>query len=163
MPKINWNNGWIIHNEGIGIVICKLFNLLILSKDGLLSLMISFVLMKNTVIIVSSIDIYPTLMELCGVKMPFETDGKSMVGLMKNPSLPSWSEVTYGYFANGITVRTDRYRLTRYFRSELPNVELYDHKVDPFENRNIANENPGLVEQLMPVWEKGNTGLYSVK
>jgi len=111
--------------------------------------------------IVSSIDIYPTLMELCGVKMPFKTDGKSMVGLMKNPSLPSWSQVTYGYFMNGITVRTDRYRLTKYFRSELPNVELYDHQVDPFENKNIANENPKLVEQLMPVWEKGNTGLFN--
>ena len=110
--------------------------------------------------IVSSIDIYPTLMELCGVKMPFKTDGRSMVGMINNPKLKPWNEASYGYFMNGISLRTDRYRLTKYFRSELPNVELYDHQFDPFENNNVANENPKLVEQLMPVWEKGNTGLF---
>ena len=83
-----------------------------------------------------------------------------MVGLMTNPKINPWEEVSYGYFMNGISLRTDRYRLTKYFRSELPNVELYDHHVDPFENKNIANENPQLVEKLMPVWEKGNTGLF---
>jgi arylsulfatase A-like enzyme len=99
-------------------------------------------------------------MDLCNVKMPFKTDGKSMVDLMKKPSLSAWQEATYGYFSNGISVRTDKYRFTRYFRSELPNVELYDHQADPYENRNIASEHPELVEQLMPLWEKGNTGLF---
>jgi arylsulfatase A-like enzyme len=110
--------------------------------------------------VVSSIDIYPTLMELCGVKMPFKTDGKSMVGLLRNPSTSTWKEAAYGYFINGITVRTDRYRLTKYFRNEMPNVELYDHQTDPYQNVNIANDHPELIEKLMPDWEKGNTGLY---
>jgi hypothetical protein len=37
---------------------------------------------------------------------------------------------------------------------------LYDHLSDPYENRNVAKENPAMVEKLMPVLEKGNTGLY---
>jgi arylsulfatase A-like enzyme len=109
---------------------------------------------------VSSLDIYPTLMELCGVEMPFKTDGRSLVGLINNPTLPSWEEASYGYFSNGITVRTDRYRLTKYFRKAEPTIELYDHQTDPDETRNIAAEHPAIVENLNPIWERGNTGLF---
>lgn len=111
--------------------------------------------------VVSSVDIYPTVMELCGVEMPFKTDGTSMAGLISNPSLPGWQEASYGYFSKGITLRTGRYRLTKYFRTEQPTVELYDHQTDPFENTNIAGNHPDLIESLLPVWEKGNTGLFN--
>jgi len=109
--------------------------------------------------VVSSIDIYPTILELCGVEMPHPTDGKSLAPLL-NGSLQAWEEASFGYFKNGISLRTERYRLTKYFRSQEPLIELYDHKTDPNETKNIADENPEIVEQLMPVWEKGNTGLY---
>ncbi len=110
--------------------------------------------------VVSSVDIYPTLMELCGVEMPFKTDGKSMVGLINNPSLSNWEEASYGYFSNGITVRTGRYRLTKYFRNKQPTIELYDHQTDPNENINIAGNHPEIIKDLLPVWERGNTGLF---
>ncbi len=109
--------------------------------------------------VVSTIDIYPTLMELCGVEMPHQTDGKSLVPLLNNP-LQQWEGASFGYYKNGISLRTERYRLTKYFRSQQPLIELYDHKTDPFETKNIAAENPAIVEQLMPLWERGNTGLY---
>ncbi len=111
--------------------------------------------------VVSTIDMYPTLMELCGVKTPFETDGKSLVSIMKKPDLQHWENASYGYFRNGISLRTNRYRLTRYFRKQEPVIELYDHQTDPYESKNIAKENPEIVEQLMPLLEKGNTGLYN--
>jgi iduronate 2-sulfatase len=110
--------------------------------------------------VVSTVDIYPTLMELCGINMPFKTDGKSMVGLINNPSTSTWEEASYGYFMNGITLRTDRYRLTKYFRNEMPDVELYDHQTDPYQNINIAKDHPEIIENLMPLWNKGNTGLF---
>jgi arylsulfatase A-like enzyme len=110
--------------------------------------------------IVSSVDIYPTLMELCGAKMNVETDGKSMVPIMKDPNTESWNDVAYGYYNRGISLRTSQYRLTKYFRSEQPTLELYDHQSDPYENINIADEKPEVVKQLMPLWEKGNTGLF---
>lgn len=108
---------------------------------------------------VGSIDIYPTLMELCGVAMPHQTDGKSLVPLLDNP-FTNWEEAAFSYFRNGISVRTNRYRLTKYFRNAEPVVELYDHQTDPNETKNIAREKPEIVENLMPLWEKGNTGLY---
>lgn len=110
--------------------------------------------------IVSSVDIYPSLMELCGVEMPHKTDGKSFVRLLKNPDSRKWKNVSYGYFNQGITLRTKDYRLTHYFRDEEPVIELYDHTKDPFENNNIAGEYPEVVERLMPLLEKGNSGLF---
>lgn len=109
--------------------------------------------------VVSSADIYPTLMELCHVPMPHKTDGKSFVPLLKRPG-QSWNNVAYSYYLNGISMRTDRYRLTKYFRKQQPQVELYDHQVDPYENKNIASSHPEIVDSLMKRWEAGNTGLY---
>lgn len=110
--------------------------------------------------VVSSVDIYPTIMELTGVKMPHNTDGKSLVPILRNSKMPM-ENVSYGYFRNGISMRTDRYRLTKYFRTEEPTIELYDHQNDPNETKNIAEEQPEVVNSLMPLLEKGDTGLYS--
>ncbi|MBU1822797.1 MAG: sulfatase [Bacteroidetes bacterium] len=110
--------------------------------------------------IVSSIDIYPTLLELCSLKPATELDGKSLVGLLKKGKKPTWDNVAYSYYNRGISVRTDRYRFTKYFRKQEPTVELYDHVTDPNENQNIAGNNPALVEKLTPLWAKGNTGVF---
>jgi len=108
---------------------------------------------------VSTIDIYPTLMELCGIEMPHQTDGSSLVPLLTNPEI-KFENQAFGYFRKGISLRTDRYRLTRYFRDKEPLVELYDHHSDPFESINIAASHPKLIDSLMLIWQKGNTGLY---
>ena len=109
--------------------------------------------------IVSAVDIYPTIVDLCGLKMPVTTDGKSLKPLLNNP-IAKWDNLAFSYFMNGISLRTERYRLTKYFRKAEPIMELYDHQTDPNETKNIASEHPDVVENLMPVLEKGNTGLY---
>lgn len=106
--------------------------------------------------VVSTIDIYPTLMELCGLEMPYSTAGRSLVPLISAPGNP-WEDVSYGYFRNGLSLRTDKYRLTRYFRNEEPVTELYNHESDPHETKNIAAEKPDVVESLMPLLMEGNT------
>ena len=108
--------------------------------------------------IVSSIDIYPTLMELCSLKMPHKTDGKSLTPLLARPKKKDWNNVAWSYYRNGITMRTERYRFTKYFRKEQPVEELYDHFTDPYENNNIAAVRPGIVKQLLATWKKGDTG-----
>ena len=110
--------------------------------------------------IVGTVDIYPTLMELCKVPLEREVDGQSLLPLLKNPEYPEWQNYTFSYYKNGITLRTDRYRMTKYFRDEQPTVELYDHQYDPHENWNVAADQPEVVEKLMPLWEQGDTGLY---
>ena len=109
--------------------------------------------------VVGSVDIYPTLMELCGVTTPPTTDGDSFVPLLRDSSA-SWKNMAFSYYNQGISLRTPRYRFTQYFRDEQPTVELYDHQTDPYENKNIAADHPNVVKNLTSVWKKGDTGLF---
>src|SRR5690606_27251334 len=47
--------------------------------------------------VVSTIDIYPTLMELCGVSMQHQTDGSSLAGIINASKKRKRDEVAYGY------------------------------------------------------------------
>ncbi|MCD4734908.1 MAG: sulfatase, partial [Bacteroidales bacterium] len=110
--------------------------------------------------VVETVDLYPTLLELCNVEAPYKTDGKSIAALVLNPANEK-EYVAYSYFNKGISVRTNRYRLSKYFRNEMPVIELYDYLEDPYETKNLAAAKPGIVEKLMPVLEKGNTGIFN--
>lgn len=104
--------------------------------------------------IVSAVDIYPTLTDLCRLEMPYNSDGKSLLPLIKNPEVSGWRDAALSYFNNGISIRTYRYRFTQYFRKEMPTIELYDHETDPYEQENIAAKKPGLVKSIQEKWEK---------
>ncbi len=109
--------------------------------------------------IVETVDIYPTLMELCNVNLPYKTDGESFVNLISTPNIET-NNVAYSYFRSGISLRTNRHRLTKYFRKDMPVIELYDYLEDPYETKNLASDKPAIVNKLMPILEKGNTGIY---
>ena len=117
---------------------------------------------KKVESIVETVDIYPTIMELCNIGMKHKIDGESFNDSF-TAATPKEDLVAYSYFRNGISLRTTKYRLTKYFREEEPTVELYDHIADPNETKNIAQLNPDIVKSLMPLLEKGNTGLYEGK
>jgi len=89
---------------------------------------------------VSLIDIYPTLIELCGLTTKGELDGTSLAPLLKEPSA-TWNRpavITRG--RGNHAVRTDRWRYIRYRDG---GEELYDHKNDTNEWTNLA-QRPGL-------------------
>ena len=54
----------------------------------------------------------------------------------------------------GKTLRTDRYRFTVWTKEreggEVLHAELYDHRNDPEESRNLVAEKPALVRRLLP-------------
>lgn len=110
--------------------------------------------------VVSSVDIYPTVLDLCGVDAASKIDGKSFRPLLEKKRDKNWKDVAYSYFNNGISVRTPRYRLTKYFRKATPVIELYDYSKDPYETENIAERYPKIVAKLMPLLDAGDTGLY---
>jgi arylsulfatase A-like enzyme len=114
------------------------------------------------------IDIFPTLCELTGAKIPGHLDGKSLVPVMKNPdtSVKEFSVSQYPRPANklenarlgwsdgefmGYSIRTAKYRYTIWlkdsFRSYKPyskelvaTSELYDYSKDPNETINVVGE-----------------------
>ncbi|MCF3111945.1 sulfatase [Niabella sp. CC-SYL272] len=109
--------------------------------------------------IVQSVDIYPTLLELAGVVAADTLDGRSLYAeLVHRPGKPEPS-IAYSYFNRGISIRTSRYRLTKYYRKEMPVIELYDYTTDPHETRNQAAQFPSVVNRLLPLIESKKTSI----
>jgi arylsulfatase A-like enzyme len=112
--------------------------------------------------LVEFVDIFPSLCELAGLPLPPHLEGTSFVPLLDAPDSPwkpaALTQVMHGAVM-GRSVRTDRYRFTRWQNTKAPNqtvaVELYDYLNDPVEVENIANrpENAGLVKELTAKWE----------
>lgn len=112
--------------------------------------------------IVETIDLYPTIMDFCNIDYPYELDGVSLMSMMDDPESKVKAQ-TYGYFKNGISMRNERYRITKFYRDEMPTIELYDHLTDPLETINIAASKEGKVLELLPLLEEGNKGLLEEK
>jgi len=106
--------------------------------------------------IIETIDIYPTLCELCGIPPPTGIEGKSFVPLLDEPGLAG-KEAAFGYYNDGITMRTERYRLSVYIRNGQRTYELFDHENDPNETVNVAGDHPEIIGKLLGTWEQGNT------
>ena len=76
---------------------------------------------------VTLIDLYPTLVELCGLPTPDHLKGESLVPLLQNPKVKKDPAIiTYGQ--DNHAIRNDRYRYIRYADGE---EELYDTENDP--------------------------------
>ena len=83
---------------------------------------------------VSLLDLYPTLMELCGISGDQKFDGLSLMPQLRAPETkrrPALIEFRKGNAA----VRSARWRYIRYSDGS---EELYDHKTDPNEWENLA-------------------------
>lgn len=87
--------------------------------------------------IVSLQDIYPTLLELCGLPPRDEIDGHSLVPLLKDPTTPWNYPAISTYDFSEFSIRTERWRYTIYIDNS---EELYDHSKDPEEWTNLAED-----------------------
>ena len=86
---------------------------------------------------VSLIDVYPTLIDLCDLPKKQDLDGNSFEHLVSNPK-GKWnhSALTTKGLGNH-TLRNENYRYIVYSDGF---EELYDHRNDPMEWKNIAKE-----------------------
>jgi len=83
------------------------------------------------------LDIYPTLLELCGLPPNENLEGHSLVEQLKDATAKRpWPAITTHNQGNH-TIRTDRWRYIRYADGS---EELYDVQADPNEWRNLAGE-----------------------
>ena len=98
---------------------------------------------------VLNLDLAPTLLEMAGLPVPGEMQGKSMLPLAEGKAVPWRKDWLYEYYeypgfenvrpCRG--VRTERYKLIHFF---IPpeEFELYDLKTDPDEMNNLYGK-PG--------------------
>jgi iduronate 2-sulfatase len=94
--------------------------------------------------VVQLIDLYPTLVELCGLKQPAGLDGRSLVPLLNDPTatwdypaFTIWSED--GRHFTGVAVSTERWRYVEYY-GRGAGAMLIDIENDPTENTNLVND-----------------------
>lgn len=121
--------------------------------------------------LVESVDIYPTLAQLCGLPQPSQLEGLSLVPVIDDPARP-WKQAVFSQYGRGPTskfdpavnpmgrsIRTDRYRYTEWRDPQgvLVGTELYDQQNDSQDNTNLAarSENAGLVKQLSAQLQQG--------
>jgi arylsulfatase A-like enzyme len=83
---------------------------------------------------VSSLDIYPTLLELCGIEQSGRQEGTSLVPLLENPEQENHPPALVTWKQGNHAVRSDRHRYIRYADGD---EELYDHREDPLERVNL--------------------------
>ncbi len=96
------------------------------------------------------VDIYPTLVELCGLDSPSRLEGSSLAPLLRNPHRP-WKRGAHSMVTRaaqpdgeteeiafiGRTLRTERWRYTEWEGGKR-GAELYDHSKDRGELNNLA-------------------------
>ena len=111
--------------------------------------------------IVESLDIYPTLVELCGLPQPAGLEGKSLAPLLNNPQAP-WDRPAYSVWSedgktlHGVAVRTEKWRYAEFGPDGQNGAMLFDPKADPLEMKNLA-ENPQYAQaraELSPLTRK---------
>lgn len=98
--------------------------------------------------VVELVDLYPTLVELCGLPAPPHLEGTSLAGLLDDPAASVREEAltqalcaTYSLARQdapqGYSIRTADFRYTEWNRGR-EGVELYDHRRDAGERNNVA-------------------------
>ena len=113
--------------------------------------------------LIESVDIYPTLCELAGLKNDATLDGQSLAGTLSHVDQPTKDFVLHAYPRSpagrgqliGRAVRTQRYRLVEWKKpgaaNETADIELYDYAADPLEKENIAESQPDVVKKLRAI------------
>jgi arylsulfatase A-like enzyme len=129
---------------------------------------------RDVASLVCHLDIYPTLLDLCGLKTPsgHKSDGRSLAPLLRGETAPERTHfiqhnqiTTEGKYQmddpqpwrNGVAL-TDRWRLVN-------GKELYDIPRDPGEQQDVSAGNPDVVKDLRRRydgwWEQMSDGLHT--
>ena len=94
---------------------------------------------KRTNSPVEMIDIYPTIMQLTGIDTPDHVTGKSLKPIFEDIN-SSVRKSALTKWKNGYSIKTERYRLTKWGENGELGYELYDHKNDHGEMINLSKD-----------------------
>ena len=96
--------------------------------------------------VVSMQDLYPTLVELCGLPVKKDIEGRSIAPLLKNPEDKKWNWPILMSYNNVHYIKTNEWR----FIDEGDKSQLYHTAVDPYEWVNLFGKSgyDNIVEKL---------------
>ncbi len=123
---------------------------------------------QHSVSLVEFVDIYPTLVELCGLPQPPGLEGRSLVPILQDGSVRI-KDAAFSQFPRGdrmgYSLRTEEFRYTEWIRREGGETiarELYDHRCDHEESVNIAGDSQytGVVAALAARLRSGRRLLF---
>ena len=86
---------------------------------------------------VSLVDLFPTLLDLSGIPTKEGLDGHSLVPLLKDAEAPWPHPAITTYDFAEFSIRTEDWRYIHYIDGS---EELYDHRTDPNEWKNLADD-----------------------
>ncbi len=110
---------------------------------------------------VQNIDYAPTFLELAGLEVPADMQGKSFLPLLKGENPDNWRDAIYYHFyeypgehavKRHYGVRDNRYKLMHFY-NDIDAWELYDLSVDPHEMNNLYGK-PGYEEVTKTMMSK---------
>lgn len=112
----------------------------------------------RSAVMAETVDVYPTLAELAGLPAPGGLEGRSLVPVLRDPSLAGKTHVFHVYPRGerlGRAVRTAQHRLVEWkvpgAAPDTAAIELYDYQADPLETKNLAAEKPEIVLRLRAI------------
>jgi arylsulfatase A-like enzyme len=99
--------------------------------------------------ITSLLDFGETFLDIAGVKIPADMQGRSLVPLCQGSTPADWRKsLYYHYYEFPVPHRvrphygviTDRYKLVHYYKPDVNDWELLDREKDPLEVKNFYND-----------------------
>lgn len=97
---------------------------------------------------VSNIDLPETFLEIAGVNVPEDMQGRSILPILKGKTPPDWRKEHYYHYyeypgshmvKRHYGISTDRYKLIHFYY-DIDEWELFDLKNDPMEMKNVYND-----------------------
>jgi arylsulfatase A-like enzyme len=97
---------------------------------------------------VSNVDLAETFLDMAGVKVPSDMQGRSMVPILKGRTPQNWRKEHYYHYyeypgshmvKRHYGMSTERYKLMHYYYN-IDEWELYDIEADPMEMKNVYND-----------------------
>ena len=91
--------------------------------------------------LVESVDIYPTITDLAGLPRPPRISGKNLL-------TGSDRQAARSFWRDSVSLRSDRFRIIVNGERFPEDVELYDHRFDPNETKNVVTDHPEAAREL---------------
>jgi arylsulfatase A-like enzyme len=99
--------------------------------------------------IVSNLDFAETFLDVAGLSVPPEMQGRSLVPLLHGEHPADWRKAFYYHYyehpaehnvARQYGIATDRYKLVHFYEPEFAYWELFDLQTDPLELKSVFND-----------------------